>query len=95
MKEPLIHSRFALVTTAGFRFAGAGRFRSFDQERRSVVREIPNTVDVATLIESHRSSSFDHSGVEADQNIAFPLDRFRELEQQGIIGALNHRQFSF
>ena len=95
LKKPLSHSRFALVTTAGFRLPEQEDFDHSIKKGDPSFREIPNTVDVATLIESHRSSSFDHSGMEADQNIAFPLDRFRELEQQGIIGALNHRHFSF
>ena len=51
--------------------------------------------DWATLIESHKSDAFDHTGIEADRNLAFPLDRFRELEARGVIGALNHRHFSF
>ena len=58
-------------------------------------REIPNTIETRTLIESHRSYAFDHAGIQADNNLAFPLDRFRELETQGVIGQLNHRHFSF
>ncbi|NBO63817.1 MAG: hypothetical protein EBU88_03005, partial [Acidobacteria bacterium] len=51
--------------------------------------------ETASLTESHRSQSFDHQGVAADRNLAFPLDRFRELERAGIVGQLNHRHFSF
>ncbi|HYE71949.1 MAG TPA: glycine/sarcosine/betaine reductase selenoprotein B family protein, partial [Blastocatellia bacterium] len=51
--------------------------------------------DLKTLIEDHRSPSFDHSGVQADANLAFPIDRFRELQARGAIGELNHRHFSF
>jgi len=47
------------------------------------------------LIEAHKSDSFDHSGVQADRNLAFPMDRFRELVARGEIGAMNHRHFSF
>lgn len=41
------------------------------------------------------SSTFDHSGVQTDKNLALPIDRFRELVEQKIIGSLNHRHFSF
>ncbi len=47
------------------------------------------------MIEAHKSDSFDHSGVQADRNLAFPMDRFRELVARGEIGAMNHRHFSF
>ena len=33
--------------------------------------------------------------MQADRNLAFPLDRFRELEMRAAIGVLNHRHFSF
>ncbi|MFN6201294.1 MAG: selenoprotein B, partial [Acidobacteriota bacterium] len=58
-------------------------------------RQIPNGIETRTLIESHRSQSFDHRGIEADRNLAFPLDRFRDLEAAGKVGRLNHRHFSF
>ena len=50
---------------------------------------------MSKIFESHRSNSFDHSGIEADANLALPLDRMRELVAQGVIGELNHRHFSF
>jgi hypothetical protein len=58
-------------------------------------REIPNEIEIQTLIEDHKSSAFDHSGAEVDKNLALPIDRFRELVEQKIIGSLNHRSFSF
>ncbi len=70
-------------------------FDSFLKDGDASCREIPNTVTTSTLIESHKSDSFDHSGVQADRNLAFPLDRFRELVARGEIGSLNHRLFSF
>jgi len=58
-------------------------------------REIPAHVDASTLVESHRSRSFDHSGMRSDPNLAFPVDRLRELGQSGRIGSVNHRHISF
>jgi len=58
-------------------------------------REIRNDVDVRTLVSYHRSSTFDHSGIENDPNLAFPIDRVRELAEAGKIGSANHRHFSF
>ena len=58
-------------------------------------REIPDATDVSKLIESHRSESFDHAGINADPNLGFPIDRARELAKRGRIGSLSRRQLSF
>ena len=95
LRKPLSQTRFALLTTAGLHTPEQAGFAYTNMRGDSSYREIPQEVDVQTLIESHRSYSFDHSGLEADRNLVFPLDRFRELQQQGVIGELNHRHFSF
>lgn len=94
LDTPLNKARVALVTTAGLH---TPQQKGFDQVTvgDSSYREIPNTVATRELIESHNSNSFDHAGVEADRNLVFPLDRFRELAERGVIGELNHRHFSF
>lgn len=95
LRKPLAQARFALVTTAGLHTPEQSGFDHSNKRGDSSYREIPNDVDVQTLIESHRSYAFDHSGVEADRNLVFPLDRFRELQARGVIGELNRRHFSF
>ena len=79
LRKPLAESRIAIVTTAGLHLPDQ---TPFDCDRRggdTSYRVIPNDADVSTLLESHRSETFDHSGVRADPNLAFPLDRLREL----------------
>lgn len=93
--KPLDESRVALVTTAGLRTPGQSDFDHSDKRGDPSFREIPNTIERRLLVESHRSYAFDHEAVRSDINLAFPLDRFRELESRGVIGALNHRHFSF
>lgn len=95
LARPLRQSRVALVTTAGLRTPEQTNFDKTNKMGDSSFREILNTIRVNSLVESHRSYAFDHEAVDADHNLAFPLDRFRELESQGIIGQLNHRHFSF
>jgi D-proline reductase (dithiol) PrdB len=95
LRKPLSEARIALVTSAGVHLADQESFDHSIKGGDTSFREIPNTVETQTLIENHRSSGFDHTGVEADRNLAFPLDRFRELEANGVIGELNHRHFSF
>ncbi len=95
MAKPLAQSRIALVTTAGLRTPDQSDFDHSDKRGDPSFREIPNTIETRLLVESHRSYSFDHAAVQSDANLAFPLDRFRELESRGVIGELNHRHFSF
>lgn len=95
MRKPLAESRVALVTSAGLRLATHDAFDRSIRTGDTSFRELPNDVDVRSLIEDHKSSAFDHSGVAEDQNLAFPLDRFRELVSAGEIGELNRRHFSF
>lgn len=95
LRKPLSSARVALVTTAGLHIPGQPGFDHSIRKGDTSFREIPNEVDVRFLIESHRSNAFDHTGIEADANLGFPLDRFRELESENVIGKLNHRHFSF
>ena len=95
LRKPLEQSNVALVSTAGFVMPDQ---EPFDKEMAGgdfTFREIPATADASTLTESHRSEVFDHSGIESDPNLAFPLDRVQDLREQGRIGAVNFRHFSF
>lgn len=95
LRRPLGEARVALVTTAGLRGPGQENFDRRHKMGDPSFREISNEVVTQSLVESHRSHSFNHAGLAADRNLVFPLDRFRELEAGGAIGALNHRHFSF
>lgn len=95
LAKPLSQCKFALVTSAGFRHQDDRPFENSNRLGDVSFRIIFNNCEVQTLIEDHKSSSFDHSGVEADKNLALPIDRFRELVEQKIIGSLGERSFSF
>ena len=91
LRLPLNECKVALITTAGFFLDGQEPFESGDCS----YREIPNSIQTQALINGHKSAAYDERGLETDPNLAFPLDRFRELETEGKIGSLNHRHFSF
>ncbi len=95
LEKPIEETSFALITTAGLLEESDKRFSNLIKLGDATFREIPNDVEVRALIEDHGSTSFDHTGIETDRNLAFPLGRFRELEREGKIGTLNHRHFSF
>ena len=47
------------------------------------------------LLVGHRSAAFDPAGIETDHNLALPVDRFFELERDGVIGSLHGEALSF
>lgn len=95
LARPLSECRLALVSSAGFVLRERDGFDESVRGGDSSFREIPSDTDVSTLVESHRSESFDHAGVKSDPNLGFPLDRLRELVERGRIGQLAPRHLSF
>lgn len=95
LRQPLAACRVALVSSAGFVLRGQ---EPFDQRRRGgdpTFREIPADVELTSLVDCHRSEAFDHTGMLRDPNLAFPVDRVRELAAKGRIGSVNRRHLSF
>ena len=94
LKKPLKDCRLAMVSSAAIVTADQDPFDNFIRIGDTGIREISRDVDVATLRETHRSKSFDHTGIRQDPNLAFPVDRFREMADAGFVGSLNHRYLS-
>jgi len=94
LKKPLRDCRLVLVSSAGIVASHQEPFDSAILGGDPSIREIPVDTDVPTLKETHRSKAFDHAGIRQDPNLAFPIDRLRELTDAGRIGSLNHRHLS-
>jgi D-proline reductase (dithiol) PrdB len=95
LNKPLREAKVAIVSTAGLVLPGQERFDMEVKGGDWSWREVPFDADATTFIDAHRSDSYDHGGVHADANLAFPLDRLRELAEEGVVGEVNHRHFSF
>ena len=95
LHKELSQCRIALITTAGLHLQKQKPYNERVIGGDCSYREIPNTIKTQVLALGHRSKAFDASGTESDVNLVFPLDRFRELENEGKIGSLNDRHFSF
>ncbi len=95
LAKPLSECRVALVSSAGFVTPEQAPFDESVRGGDPSFREIPNDLDVSTLIDAQRSKSYDHAGVRADPNLALPVDRLHELAERGRIGSVNARHFSF
>jgi hypothetical protein len=92
--KPLAESKVAVVSTAGLVLPSQEPFDDTVRGGDWSYRELPHDADLTTLRETHRSESFDHTGLRADANLGMPLDRLRELVAAGEIGSINHRHFS-
>lgn len=95
LTKPLARSRIGLVSSAGFVGPGDEPFDPTVRGGDPSFRVLSGEVQVGDLREHHRSESFDHEGIAADPNLAFPIDRLRELAERGRIGSLNRRHLSF
>ena len=89
--KPLAERRVALVTTAGLHRRADAAFELTDAS----YRVLPGELQGSDLVMSHSSVNFDRSGFAEDVNLVFPIDRFRELADEGAIGGLASNHFSF
>lgn len=91
--KPLSECRVALVTTSGVHHKSQQPFDMQDSEGDPSFREI----DKETISEDYLITHdyYDHSDAEKDLNIVFPLQRLGELQDEGIIGELASRHYSF
>jgi D-proline reductase (dithiol) PrdB len=90
LRRPVGEAKIAIVSTAGLVAPGQVPFDNGVRGGDWSYREIADSVDVATLVDTHRSESYDHGGVRADPNLAFPIDRLHEIHANA-----SHRHFSF
>lgn len=89
--QPLAERRIALVTTAGLHRREDSAFELTDAS----YRVLPGELAASDLVMSHSSVNFDRSGFAEDVNLVFPIDRFRELAEEGAIAGLASNHFSF
>jgi D-proline reductase (dithiol) PrdB len=87
----LTRRRVAIVTTAGLHVRGDNAFSAGGMD----YRVIPGDAAAGDLVMSHMSVNFDRSGFQADWNVAFPLDRLRDLAGAGAIGSVAAFHYSF
>ena len=95
LEKPLSRCRLALVSSAGFVLPGQDHFDDKKVGGDPTFRPIPSDSQVSTLIDTHRSESFDHTALARDPNVAFPIDILRDLDTQGVIGQLHPEAYSF
>lgn len=88
---PLSQRRVAIVSTAGLHRRSDRPFEGISGD----YRVIPGDTPAGELCMSHISTNFDRTGFLQDWNVAFPLDRLRELADDGTIGSVADYHYSF
>ena len=89
---PLNQRRVAIITTAGLHLRTD---RPFQMGQPDFYRVIPGDTRNNDLVMSHGAASFDRTGYQRDLNVVFPIDRLRELDDEGVIGSLADYHYSF
>ncbi len=95
LRVPISKAKIALVTTGGFYVEGQPPFETDGPERlgdwsfRAIPSDTPR--DKINIAHIH----YDLSGPREDINCVFPLDRFAEMEMEGVIGQLAETAYSF
>lgn len=95
LAKPLSECRVALVTTAGLHLRTDRPFASLFDKRDTSYRVIPSSTPASEIVQSHASIGFDRTALYKDLNITFPMDRLKELVDQGVIGGLAKDYYSF
>ena len=99
LAKPLSESRFALVTTAGIYVEGAEPPFDMEREKREPMwgdptfRCIPRDVHQDQIGASHLH--INNRDLLEDVNIVLPVQRFLELESEGVIGSLAPTSYSY
>ena len=95
LAKEMSHCRVALISTAGLHLRGDKPFISDFKGGDPSFRFIPSNSSPADILQSHVSIGFDHIAFYHDMNIAFPIDRLRELVERGVIGSVSENYYSF
>ena len=88
---PLNERRVAIISTAGIHRRGDRPFFLNADDYRIITGDTENK----DMVMTHVSTNFDRSGFQQDWNVAFPLDRLRELAAEGVIGSVADYHYSF
>lgn len=95
VQKPLTECRVGLVSSAGLIQEGQEPFDSTIRGGDFSYRKIPSDSSMERLIDTHRSQSYDHSGISRDPNLALPLERLQELHEADAIGSVASHHISF
>lgn len=93
LRKPLRDCTIAVVTTAGLHLKSQPAFNMEDPEGDPSFRAFPVDADRSDLTITHKY--YDHTAADRDLNVILPIDRLRELRDEGFIGGIAPTCYSF
>lgn len=90
LKKPLRQCKVAFITAGGIHKKSQTPYNTAGDY---TFREIPSDTPSSELMVTH--GGFDNSDINKDVNAMFPIDRLRELVEEGFIGSLVPTFFGF
>jgi D-proline reductase (dithiol) PrdB len=81
---PLAQRRVAIISSAALIKRGDAPFHFGSTDFRTISADLP----VSEILTSHVSINFDRSGFQRDINTAYPIERLKELAEEGVIGGV-------
>ncbi len=90
LTKPLSDCRVLLIGSGGVYRRGQIAFHTQDD---TSVRRIPVDTPTEELRTAH--FAYDQADARTDPNCVFPLDRLRELNEEGVIGGLTENAYAF
>lgn len=94
-QKPLSELRLALVTTGGVHLPSDERFDIDDPAGDCSYREIPTDAADLTWTHAYYARRRRPGDAEEDLDCVFPLRTLHGLVEEGAVGELNRRHFSF
>jgi len=98
LRKPLGECRFSLLSTAGVYVKGEQEPFDLDRERREPTWGDPTYRSISREVKQQQIGvahlHVNTTDIEADMNVALPIQRFLELEAAGEIGSLAPTSYS-
>ena len=91
VKKKLKECRVALVSTAGVHLKEDEPFDTTGSD--PTYRVVPGASQMEDLMITH--GHYDDSQAHLDINVVFPIDRLRELKDEGVIGSIASNYYTF
>lgn len=93
LRKPLAECRVSLITTTGVHLDDQEPFDTAAALGDSSYRAVPSHVEVSRLCISHTHYQLDRA--QADINVILPVERLRELADEGVIGSVGENHYCY
>lgn len=93
MGKPLSQCRVSFITTTGVHLRGQEPFDTAAALGDSSYRAVPSDADPSRLCISHTHYPLERA--QADINVILPMDRLRELADEGVIGSVGSCHYCY